>query len=57
MNSGFLAAESLMGGAKWMARKTRLAVGGDALVSPDAWGNVYIGGFRCSACRTLVLSY
>ena len=57
MSSGFLVAESLMEGAKWKAKKTRLAAGGDALVDPDTWGNVYVGGFRCTSCRTLVLSY
>ena len=57
MKSGYLVAESLLGGAKWTRRKTRLAAGGEAVVRPDAWGNVYLGGFRCESCRTLVLRY
>ena len=57
MDSGYLVAESLLGGAKWTRRKTRLAAGGEALTAPDAWGNVYLGGFRCGECRTLVLAY
>ncbi len=57
MDSGYLVAESLLGGAKWTRRKTRLAAGGEALVAPDAWGNVYLGGFRCGGCQTLVLAY
>lgn len=57
MESGFLVAESLLGGAKWTRRQTRLAVGGKTLVDPDRWGNVYLGGFQCGSCRTLVLGY
>jgi hypothetical protein len=57
MASGHLVAESLLGGAKWTAKKTRLAAGGESLVSPDSWGNVYLDGFRCPGCRTLVLRY
>ncbi len=57
MDRGFLVAESYIGGAKWVARKTRLAGGGSRLVPPDAWGNVYFGGHRCTRCRLLVLAY
>ncbi len=57
MDRGYLVAESLLGGAKWTARKTKLAAGGQRLVDPDGWGNVYLPGFRCSSCRILSLRY
>lgn len=57
MDHGFLVAESYIGGAKWMTRRTRLGAGGKALVNPDGFGNVYLEGFRCSGCRYLSLHY
>jgi len=57
MEPGFLVAESYLGGAKWVLRKTRLGAGGEALVRPDALGNVYVGGRRCRRCRFLALHY
>lgn len=57
MQKGFLVAESYLGGAKWAARRTRLAASGERLVNPDAWGNVYIAGLRCARCRYLALRY
>ena len=57
MDRGYLVAESYLGGAKWVARKTRLAGGGSRLVPPDTWGNVYLAGGRCPRCRLLVLRY
>ncbi len=57
MEHGFLVAESYIGGAKWVTRRTRLAGGGARLVGPDTWGNVYFEGFRCSGCKYLSLHY
>jgi hypothetical protein len=57
MARGFLQPESFIGGAKWASRKTRLGAGGRALVRPDAFGNVFLEGFHCSACRILALHY
>jgi len=57
MAQGYLVAESMLGGAKWMREKTRLAIGGDPITPPDRWGNVYIAGLRCEACRLLALRY
>jgi hypothetical protein len=57
MEVGYLVAESYISGAKWMHEKTRLALGGQAIQSPDAWGNVYIAGLRCATCRLLTLRY
>ena len=57
MEPGVLGAESLVGGAKWMRKRSRLAIGGEGLASPDTWGNVYFDGFRCRSCRVLVLEY
>jgi hypothetical protein len=57
MEPGFLVAESLMGGAKWVRRRTMLAIGGESVAKPDGLGNVYIQGFRCAAYRHLSLYY
>ncbi len=57
MEPGLLGSESFTGGAKWYRRRTRLATGGEPLVKPGALGMVYIEGFRCPDCRTLLLSY
>ncbi len=57
MQKGFLVAESYLGGAKWVSRRTRLAGDGERIVNPDTWGNVYLAGLRCRSCRTLALRY
>ena len=57
MQPGFLLAESYIGGAKWVTRRTRLARGGTSLVRPDGLGNVYLAGHRCPGCRFLALHY
>ncbi len=57
MEQGYLVAESIVAGAKWMQEKTRLAIGGEPLTPPDRWGNVYLAGLRCAACRLLTLRY
>ena len=57
MEKGLLAAESFVGGVKWVKERTRLALGGESLAPPDRWGNVYLDGFRCTGCRILALSY
>ena len=57
MQSGFLVAESYIGGAKWMRRRTLLAAGGESLVRPDGLGNVCLAGHRCPRCRFLALHY
>jgi hypothetical protein len=49
MEAGFLVAESFVGGAKWMRKKTRLAMGGEVLADPDGLGNVYLEGLRCAS--------
>ncbi|MEK6988306.1 MAG: PF20097 family protein [Candidatus Thermoplasmatota archaeon] len=57
MMKGFLVAESFVEGAKWTKEKTKLALGGEVLVKPDGFGNVYINGYRCPACRFVFLRY
>jgi len=57
MEQGYLVAESIVGGAKWMQEKTRLALGGEPLMPPDRWGNVYLAGLRCAPCRLITLRY
>jgi uncharacterized protein DUF6487 len=57
MSPGFLGSESLVSGSKWFLERTRLAFGGDEIGKPNAFGMVYIPGFRCRDCRTLLLQY
>ena len=57
MEKGFLVAENFVEGARWTAQKTRFGTGGEKLVPPDALGNQYIQGFRCTGCKLLLLFY
>ncbi len=57
MAKGFLVAESFVEGAKWMTEKTRLARGGEVIVKPDGWGNVYMDAYRCHGCRRVIVQY
>lgn len=57
MAPGWLGSESFIGGAKWYQERNTLALGGEPLVKPDLLGMVYIEGFRCKACNTLLLRY
>lgn len=57
MAKGFLVAESFVEGAKWMTEKTRLARGGEVIVKPDGWGNVYMDAYRCLGCRRVIVQY
>ncbi len=57
MEKGFLVAESFVEGAKWMTEKTRLARGGEVIVKPDGWGNVYMDARRCLECRRVIVQY
>lgn len=57
MEQGYVVTESIVSGAKWMQEKTRLALGGEPLMPPDRWGNVYLAGLRCPRCRLITLRY
>lgn len=57
MAPGFLGSESFSGGSKWFLERTRLAFGGEELAKPNAFSMVYIPGFRCRECHTLLLRY
>ncbi len=57
MAKGYLVAESFVEGAKWMTEKTRLARGGEVIVKPDGWGNVYMDAYRCPGCRRVIVQY
>lgn len=57
MQKGYLRAESLVGGAKWHRERNALASGGEKIMGTDLGGNVWLEGFRCDKCRTLVLHY
>lgn len=57
MAPGFLGSESVFGGSKWFLERTRLAFGGEEVATPNSFGMVYIPGYRCRDCRTMVLDY
>jgi len=57
MMDGFLVAESFIQGVKWVKERTRLALGGEVLVQPDSYGNVYVEGVRCPSCKMMILKY
>lgn len=57
MQKGFLVAESFVEGAKWMTERSRLARGGEVLIKPDGWGNVYMDAYRCTDCRRVFVVY
>ncbi len=57
METGFLGSESLIGGAKWYKKKSKLGMGGEPLVRPGGLGMVYVEGERCQGCRLLLLRY
>ena len=57
MAPGFLGSESFFGGSKWYLERTRLAFGGEEIAKPNPYSMVYIPGFRCRDCRTLLLQY
>lgn len=57
MSPGYLGSESIIHGSKWFLERTRLAFGGEELAKPDSFGMVYLTGFRCKECRSLILQY
>ena len=57
MVKGYLVAEAFVDGAKWMTEKSRLARGGEILIKPDGWGNVYMDAYRCTGCRRVIVQY
>jgi Domain of unknown function (DUF6487) len=57
MAPGFLGSGGMFEGSKWFLERTRLAFGGDEVAKPNSFGMVYIPGFRCRECRTMLLQY
>lgn len=57
MAKGFVVAESFVEGAKWTTQKTKMALGGEVIAPSDGFGNVYVDGYRCVACRLVILEY
>ncbi len=57
MEEGYLGSESLIGGAKWDTKKSKLGIGGEKLAKPGSLGMVYFEGSRCKNCRLLLLHY
>ncbi len=57
MEHGFLGSESLISGAKWYKKKSKLGTGGEPLVKPGGLGMVYVEGERRQVCRLLLLRY
>ena len=57
MEAGTVGAESITGGAKWLLKRTRLALGGEKIGDYRWDGMVWFDGVRCAKCRLLVLHY
>ncbi|MCJ2557296.1 MAG: PF20097 family protein [Candidatus Thermoplasmatota archaeon] len=57
MESGFLGSESFVSGMKWFKEKTILDVGGEKIKEPGMSGMVYLDGFICRKCNTIVVTY
>ena len=57
MEAGSVAAESLVGGAKWHKSRSTLALGGEKIGDYTTGGLVWFDGFRCSKCRILLMRY
>jgi hypothetical protein len=57
MERGFLGSESFISGMKWFKEKTILALGGEKIKDPGLSGMVYLDGFLCRKCQTMVVAY
>lgn len=57
MEPGFLGSESFISGMKWFKEKTILALGGEKIREPGMSGMVYLDGFICKKCKTIVVTY
>lgn len=57
MEQGSVAAESYFGGAKWLKKRSLLVLGGERIGDFRWDGVVWFDGFRCPACRLLLLNY
>lgn len=57
MEKGFLGSESFISGMKWFKEKTILALGGEKIKDPGLSGMVYLDGFLCRKCQTMVVAY
>jgi len=57
MESGSVAAESLVGGAKWHKARSTLALGGEKIGDYTTGGMVWFDGYRCVKCRILLMRY
>ena len=57
MDQGFLGSESFISGMKWFKEKTVLALGGEKIKEPGMSGMVYLDGFICRNCQTMVVTY
>ena len=57
MEQGFLGSESFVSGMKWFKEKTILDVGGEKIKEPGMSGMVYLDGFICRKCNTIIVTY
>jgi hypothetical protein len=57
MEPGYLGSESFISGMKWFKEKTVLALGGEKIKEPGMSGMVYLDGFICRKCSTMVVTY
>jgi hypothetical protein len=57
LDPGFLICEALADGPKWSLRPSKLGIGGDELLKPNALGIVNIEAGRCTKCRSVSFRY
>ncbi len=57
MESGFVRAESFIGGVKWMKEKSNRSLGLEGIAKPDSLGFCFMQGYRCPECRYVIIQY
>jgi hypothetical protein len=57
MEPGFLGTERVFSDVGWFKEKSVFGTGGESLSLKDRLSMIYIEGFRCKDCKTLLLKY
>jgi hypothetical protein len=57
MEPGFLGTERIFSDVSWFKERTMFGTGGESLSIKDKMGMIYIDGYRCTSCKTLLLKY
>ena len=57
MEPGFLGTERVFSDVGWFKEKSVFGTGGESLSLKDRLSMIYVEGFRCKDCKTLLLKY